>query len=141
MLHVNDITYRIGSRVLLDHATVALQDGSKTGLVGRNGSGKTTLFRLITGELTPETGSISLPRNARVGQVAQEAPSSEDLAAQVAGIATAKFDSLVPQPVLRTLWAQAHAGVVALLPELAAGLLATAGSNPGRPAVSTSNAN
>jgi ATP-binding cassette subfamily F protein 3 len=78
MLHVNDITYRIGPRLLLDHATVALQDGARTGLVGRNGSGKTTLFRLITGELTPETGSISLPRNARVGQVAQEAPSSED---------------------------------------------------------------
>ena len=78
MLHVNDITYRIGARLLLDHATVALQDGAKTGLVGRNGSGKTTLFRLITGEITPETGSISLPRNARVGQVAQEAPAGPE---------------------------------------------------------------
>jgi ATP-binding cassette subfamily F protein 3 len=78
MLHINDITYRIGARALLDHATMALQDGSKTGLVGRNGSGKTTLFRLIMGEITPESGSISLPRNARVGQVAQEAPSSEE---------------------------------------------------------------
>ncbi len=78
MLHVNDITYRIGPRTLLDQATVALQDGARTGLVGRNGSGKTTLFKLITGEITPESGSIGLPRNARVGQVAQEAPSSED---------------------------------------------------------------
>ncbi|MCB1499173.1 MAG: ABC-F family ATP-binding cassette domain-containing protein [Bauldia sp.] len=78
MLHVNDITYRIGPRLLLDHATVALPDGAKTGLVGRNGSGKTTLFRLITGEITAEGGSISLPRNARVGQVAQEAPSGPE---------------------------------------------------------------
>ncbi|HET7714258.1 MAG TPA: ABC-F family ATP-binding cassette domain-containing protein, partial [Bauldia sp.] len=78
MLHINDITYRIGARLLLDHATIALQDGAKTGLVGRNGSGKTTLFRLITGEIAPETGTISLPRNARVGQVAQEAPSGPE---------------------------------------------------------------
>ena len=78
MLHINDITYRIGARMLLDHATVALPDGARTGLVGRNGSGKTTLFRLITGEITPETGSISLPRNARVGQVAQEAPAGPE---------------------------------------------------------------
>ena len=48
--------------------------GAKTGLVGRNGSGKTTLFRLITGEIPPETGSISVPKNARIGTVAQEAP-------------------------------------------------------------------
>lgn len=65
-----------------------------------------------------------------LGCLAEEAPSSEDLAQQVAGIATAKFDSLVPQPVLRTFWAQAHAGTVALLPEVAAGLLATAHPTP-----------
>jgi ATP-binding cassette subfamily F protein 3 len=78
MLHINDITYRIGDRVLLDRATLALPEGAKTGLVGRNGSGKTTLFRMLTGELPAEGGSISLPRNARVGQVAQEAPSGSE---------------------------------------------------------------
>ena len=83
MLHVNDITYRIGSRVLLDHATVALPERSRTGLVGRNGSGKTTLFRLITGEIHPEGGSVSVPRNARIGQVAQEAPSGSETLIEV----------------------------------------------------------
>ena len=77
MLHINDLTYRIGERLLIDHATVALPDGAKVGLVGRNGSGKTTLFRLITGEIAPESGTITLSRNARVGGVAQEAPSGE----------------------------------------------------------------
>ena len=47
MLHLNDITYRIGARTLIDHATVALADGAKTGLVGKNGAGKSTLFKLI----------------------------------------------------------------------------------------------
>jgi len=74
MLHINDLTYRIGSRLLIDHATVALPDGAKAGLVGRNGAGKTTLFRLIAGEIGSETGSISRPKNSRIGQVAQEAP-------------------------------------------------------------------
>ncbi len=83
MLHVNDITYRIGSRVLLDHATVALPERSRTGLVGRNGSGKPTLFRLITGEIHPEGGSVSVPRNARIGQVAQEAPSGSETLIEV----------------------------------------------------------
>ena len=52
--------------------------GSKAGLVGRNGTGKTTLFNAITGEISAETGSISLPKNVRIGQVAQEAPGTEE---------------------------------------------------------------
>ena len=40
MLHINDLTYRIGARLLLDHATVALPEGAKTGLVGRNGAAR-----------------------------------------------------------------------------------------------------
>src|SRR5690606_24572937 len=77
MLAINDLTYRIGTRTLLDAATVSLPAGIVAGLVGRNGTGKTTLFRIITGEIAPESGSVSLPRGARIGQVAQEAPSDE----------------------------------------------------------------
>ena len=47
------------------------------GLVGRNGTGKTTLFRLIREELSLETGSIELPRQARIGGVAQEVPGND----------------------------------------------------------------
>ena len=83
MLHINDLTYRIGARILIDHATVALPDGAKAGLVGRNGAGKTTLFRLIAGEIAPETGSIAVPRNTRIGQVAQEAPGGPETLIEV----------------------------------------------------------
>lgn len=74
MLHINDLTYRIGERLLIDSATVALPTGGRVGLVGRNGAGKTTLFRLIRGEMSPESGSISVPRQSRIGGVEQEAP-------------------------------------------------------------------
>jgi len=77
MLHINDLTFRIEGRPILDGATAAIPSGHKVGLVGRNGTGKTTLLKLVTGELTPDAGSISTPRNARIGHVAQEAPGGE----------------------------------------------------------------
>ncbi len=78
MLHINDLTYRLGDRVLIDHAQVALPTGARVGLVGRNGAGKTTLFRIIRGELGTETGSIQTSRNARIGSVEQEAPGGDE---------------------------------------------------------------
>ncbi|QPC88674.1 ATP-binding cassette domain-containing protein [Mesorhizobium sp. NBSH29] len=78
MLILNDISLRIAGRLLLDHASLTLPAGSKAGLVGRNGTGKTTLFRAITGDLATETGTISMPKSTRIGQVAQEAPGTED---------------------------------------------------------------
>jgi len=74
MLIINDLSLRIAGRLLLDHASLTLPAGTKAGLVGRNGTGKTTLFRAITGDLSAETGSVSLPKSTRIGQVAQEAP-------------------------------------------------------------------
>ncbi len=75
MLHINDLTYRIGGRVLFDQASVALPAGHKAGLVGRNGTGKSTLFKMILDEVHPDTGSIKIRNRVRIGTVAQEAPS------------------------------------------------------------------
>ncbi len=77
MLQITDLTYRIAGRTLIDKASVTMPSSAKTGLVGRNGAGKSTLFRLITGEAAPESGEIFMPKNRRIGQVAQEAPGTE----------------------------------------------------------------
>ncbi len=74
MLTLSELTYRLGPRLLIDSASVALPNGARCGLVGRNGCGKSTLFRLLLGEIAPESGTFSLPRGARMGHVAQEAP-------------------------------------------------------------------
>ncbi|MBV5264185.1 ABC-F family ATP-binding cassette domain-containing protein [Pinisolibacter aquiterrae] len=76
MLVVQDLTFRIAGRTLLEEASVVIPTGAKAGFVGRNGTGKTTLFKLVTGEWAAESGSISFPKAAKIGQVAQEAPGS-----------------------------------------------------------------
>ncbi|WP_342151198.1 ABC-F family ATP-binding cassette domain-containing protein [Methylorubrum sp. SB2] len=78
MLRVNDLSYRIGERVILDSATFAIPDRARVGLVGRNGAGKTTLFRAILGELPTDTGAVSVPKGMRIGAVAQEAPAGPE---------------------------------------------------------------
>ena len=74
MLHINDLTFRLGPRLLFDKATVALPERARVGFVGRNGTGKTTLFRIICGEIGTEDGGVTIPRNMRIGRVEQEAP-------------------------------------------------------------------
>ncbi len=74
MLHVNDIVFRYGGRVLFDLATVHVAAGQRVGLVGRNGAGKSTLIRLILGDLHADGGDITIRPRARVGHLAQETP-------------------------------------------------------------------
>jgi ATP-binding cassette subfamily F protein 3 len=77
MLRIQNITYAVEGRPLFDDASAVIPTGHKVGLVGRNGTGKTTLFRLIRNELALESGEIRIPSRARIGGVAQEAPSSD----------------------------------------------------------------
>jgi len=77
MIKLHDISYSVEGRPLLENASATIPAGHKVGLIGRNGTGKTTLFRLIRGELSLETGSIELPRQARIGGVAQEVPGND----------------------------------------------------------------
>ncbi|EAR49473.1 ABC transporter, ATP-binding protein [Oceanicola granulosus HTCC2516] len=77
MLRIENISYSVEGRPLIEHASATVPTGHKVGLVGRNGTGKTTLFRLIRGELTLETGEIRVPRGARIGGVSQEVPGNE----------------------------------------------------------------
>src|SRR6185295_115262 len=74
MLVIDDLSLRVAGRLLIDSASVQIPTGAHVGVVGRNGAGKTTLFRAIAGELALEQGRITLPRRARIGRLAQEAP-------------------------------------------------------------------
>jgi ATP-binding cassette subfamily F protein 3 len=70
MLHINEMTYRIDGRLLLDGASVAVPNRAKVGLVGRNGTGKSTLLNIILGSLNADEGSASVPATWRIGCIA-----------------------------------------------------------------------
>lgn len=72
MIDINDITVRLGGKVLLEHASAHVSDGQKVGLVGANGCGKSTLFRVLKGELETETGNVFFPGGYNVVFVEQE---------------------------------------------------------------------
>ena len=97
MLHIKGLTYRIGGRLLLEDASVAVPEGHKVGIVGRNGVGKSTLFRLILGEIQPESGTVTLPRNARIGTVAQEAPGGPESLLETVMAGDAELASLTAE--------------------------------------------
>ena len=77
MLNLTDITVRLGGRTIIDGATAKLPPKGRIGLIGRNGAGKTTLVKVIAGMLEPDTGSADMPRGARLGYIAQEAPAGD----------------------------------------------------------------
>ena len=78
MINFKNISFSIGGVSLLEETSAFVPTGHKVGIVGRNGAGKTTLFKLIQKELIIDGGFIEIPRNFKVGSVAQEAPSTEE---------------------------------------------------------------
>jgi ABC transport system ATP-binding/permease protein len=59
ILDLVDVGLDLGGRRLIDNLTMRLVKGNRVGIVGPNGAGKTTLLRLITGELTATSGTVT----------------------------------------------------------------------------------
>jgi len=78
MINFKDISFSIGGVSLFENSSAFVPTGHKVGIVGRNGTGKTTLFKLILKESVLDSGIIEVPKNFKIGSVAQEAPSSEE---------------------------------------------------------------
>jgi ATP-binding cassette subfamily F protein 3 len=74
MIAIDDLTLRVAGLTLIEDSTAQIPDGKRVGLVGRNGTGKSTLLACLRGLIAPDKGSVSLPKRAKLGWVAQEAP-------------------------------------------------------------------
>jgi len=78
MIRLDNISKQNGARLVFIEASAALQKGEKTGLVGPNGAGKTTLFRMITGQETPDSGSLRVGDTVKLGYVDQSRDSLDN---------------------------------------------------------------
>lgn len=63
--------------MLIDHASATIYPGQKVGIIGRNGCGKSSLFAAIRGEIAPEEGTLSVPRDLVISSVSQQTPALE----------------------------------------------------------------
>jgi len=71
MIQINNCSKHFGAQVLFEDVTLSVGCGEKIGLVGRNGSGKSTLIRMILGDISSDSGNISIPKNYKVGCIEQ----------------------------------------------------------------------
>jgi len=72
MIAINNLTFEIGARALYDEANWHIKPGEKIGLIGANGTGKTTLLKIIVGDYTPTSGSISMAKDLTIGYLNQD---------------------------------------------------------------------
>lgn len=81
MLELKNVTLRRGAKFLLEEASARVEQGYRTGLIGRNGAGKTSLFQLITGGLHEDLGSFSLEvKRHAIAYLEQALPHSSEKA-------------------------------------------------------------
>ena len=71
-LNIDRLSLAFGTKVILDGVTFSADETDKIGIIGGNGAGKSTLFRLILGELTPDSGNVYLSRGKTVGVLRQD---------------------------------------------------------------------
>ncbi len=72
VISANDLEMKYGVQTILSHATLAINEGDRIGLVGRNGTGKSTFLRMMAGVLAPDAGQIVRRRELIVGYLPQD---------------------------------------------------------------------
>jgi ATPase subunit of ABC transporter with duplicated ATPase domains len=72
MIRTTDLGKSYGARALFEGVSLELNEGSRYGLVGANGSGKTTFIRIVSGDEPATSGTVNIPKRARVGVLRQD---------------------------------------------------------------------
>ena len=72
MISANNISVYFGGQELFDNVSFMVNKGDRIGLVGKNGAGKSTLLRILSGEQSPNEGSISTPNESTLGYLRQD---------------------------------------------------------------------
>ena len=72
MIETNNVSVRFGSRTLFDKVNLKFTNGNCYGLIGANGAGKSTFLKVLSGELEPDTGNVSIAQNETLFTLKQD---------------------------------------------------------------------
>ena len=72
MISVNDVSLQYGGRVLFKDVNVTFSKGNCYGLIGANGAGKSTFLKILSGEIEPNTGAVSITPGERMSVLRQD---------------------------------------------------------------------
>lgn len=71
MLSVNDLSINFGGNVLFSRVDLQFTPGNCYGIIGANGAGKSTFIKILSGELEPSTGSVTIAAKKRMSVLKQ----------------------------------------------------------------------
>ncbi len=72
MISTANITMQFGAKPLFENISVKFGDGNRYGLIGANGCGKSTFMKILSGDLDPSSGNVSVSPNERLGNLRQD---------------------------------------------------------------------
>ena len=72
MLQVNGVSLQFGGRKLFEDVNIKFTKGNCYGIIGANGAGKSTFLRILSGELEPQKGDVTLDKNERMSVLKQD---------------------------------------------------------------------
>ena len=72
MISTANITMQFGAKPLFENISAKFGDGNRYGLIGANGSGKSTLMKIMSGDLSPSSGNVSITPGNKVGTLNQD---------------------------------------------------------------------
>ena len=78
MLSANGVTVRFGKRVLFEDVNIKFGKGNCYGIIGANGAGKSTFLKVLSGEIEPSKGDVSLDKGERLSVLKQDHFAFED---------------------------------------------------------------
>ncbi|MGZ4958593.1 MAG: ABC-F family ATPase [Methylomonas sp.] len=78
MISTANITMQFGAKPLFENISVKFGNGNRYGLIGANGCGKSTLMKILSGDLEPSAGNVSIDANERLGILRQDQFAYED---------------------------------------------------------------
>ncbi len=71
VIEIDGLTKHMGDRLLIENLSLTVPPGAIVGVIGPNGAGKSTLFKMITGQETPDSGTITLGETVQLSYVDQ----------------------------------------------------------------------